>query len=216
MTRRPRPHADTSRSRRLLAALLLTVLTLAGGTATAGGTAVALPTAGSTAAMAASAASAPQAGGPVSQHRAGDRTGPGTGYRAGQGAGPGSRHIAVQDHRGPDHAHGAVAAPGTGAVTRAGHEHPAAAADPAQAPRAGSGRPYLLLHAPPPPHDALTPAAPGPAAPRGGVRQSAAGSFDVPGSRGGSLPGVRGPPGRITGPTTGPPSRTADPASRPH
>ncbi|WNF30481.1 hypothetical protein RI138_28695 [Streptomyces sp. C11-1] len=109
-----------------------------------------------------------------------------------------------------------VGASGELAVSEAGHEHPLAAADPAQTPRAGGGRAYLLSHAPPPPYDALPPSQPGPAGPGDGLRQVAAASFGAPRTRPGELPGVRGPPGRTTGSTTGHPSRSADPAPLPH
>ncbi len=198
-----------SRVRCLLATLVLTVLTLVGGAASATA-AVSAPTYRSLAPAAARAPAAPQTHSAVhhagrdSRHRAGHDVR----HRAGHATGP--------ERGGPDRASGVGADPGTGAVAQAGHEQPRAAADPAQAPRAGTGRAYLLLHAPPPPHDALTPAPPGPAEPRGGVQHVAANSFDAPGSRRGALPGVRGPPGRATGPTTGHPSCSADPARRPH
>ncbi|MFD4022567.1 hypothetical protein ACFWRV_03485 [Streptomyces sp. NPDC058576] len=186
------------------ATLLLTVLALVCGVATATGAAPVLtPRSLAPAVTAAPAPTAPMT------HRHGTVARPDIRHRTGQV--PGS------DRGAPDHASGVLAGPGPGAVAQAGHEQPRAAADPAQAPRAGTGRPYLLLHAPPPPHDALTPAPPGPAEPHGGVRRIAAESFDAPGSRRGALPGVRGPPGRTTtGPTTGHPSCSADPASRPH
>ncbi|MGQ4713538.1 hypothetical protein ACUN22_07620 [Streptomyces anulatus] len=207
----------------LLATLVLTVLTvltLVGGAASA--TAVAsAPTSRSLAPAVTAVAQAPAApqthsvahhAGRDSRHHAGHGFRHGTGHdfrhHAGDATGP--------ERGGPDRASGVGADPGTGAVAQAGHEQPRAAADPAQAPRAGTGRAYLLLHAPPPPHDALTPVPPGPAEPRGGVQHVAANSFDAPGSRRGALPGVRGPPGRTTGPTTGHPSCSADPAPRPH
>ncbi|BFP51044.1 hypothetical protein SCMC78_08510 [Streptomyces sp. CMC78] len=192
---RSRPRANAFRVRSVLTTLLLTVLTLVGGAATASGAAPAL-TARSTA-LAAMSAGAPAATTVTSVSAAPTIHRTGTDH-------------ARTDHSEPHH---------TGAVARAGHEQPRAAADPAQAPRAGSGRPYLLLHAPPPPHDALTPAPPGLAEPRAGVRRTATETFDVPGSRRGALPGVRGPPGRTTtGPTTGHPSCSASAASasRPH
>ncbi|MFH8686909.1 hypothetical protein ACH4EC_08590 [Streptomyces anulatus] len=197
----------------LLATLVLTVLTLVGGAASASAAASA-PTSRSLAPAVAQAAAAPRThsaghyAGPDSRHHAGHSTGHDFRHRAGHATGP--------EFGGPDRASGVAADPGTGAVAQAGHEQPRAAADPAQAPRAGTGRAYLLLHAPPPPHDALTPAPPGPSEPRGGVQHVAANSFDAPGSRRGALPGVRGPPGRTTGPTTGHPSCSADPARRPH
>ncbi|MFD4336412.1 hypothetical protein ACFWPP_04235 [Streptomyces anulatus] len=197
----------------LLATLVLTVLTLVGGaaSATAAGSA---PTSRSLA-PAVAGAQAPAAPQP---HRAGHHAGRDSRHHAGHSTGPDFRHRAGHatgpERGGPDRAVGAD--PGTGAVVRAGHEQSRAAADPAQAPRAGTGRAYLLLHAPPPPHDALTPAPPGPAEPRGGVQHVAANSFDAPGSRRGALPGVRGPPGRTAGPTTGHPPCSADPARCPH
>ncbi|MFH8884174.1 hypothetical protein [Streptomyces californicus] len=221
------PRANTSRLRCLLAALLLTVLTLVGGTAAANAAVPALVNAASVPA----AGDTPGTGsGPTTgtvsttgkTPGVGTGSGPANGRAARAGTGSEARPAVgpdrpARDRQGPDHARSAEAGPGAGAVARAEHEHPRAAADPAQAPRAGSGRAYLLVHAPPPPHDALAPAAPGPAVPRGGVRLSTVDSFDVPGSRSGALPDVRGPPSRATGPTTGHASRTAaDPASRPH
>ncbi|MFJ6440388.1 hypothetical protein [Streptomyces sp. NPDC091649] len=199
----------------MLATLLLTVLTLVGGAATASG---AGPAAASRSLVPAVTPAAP---GTSQTHRTGHHTGRAAWHRAGHDSRHRAGHGAVHDfphraghHRwGPDHANRSATEPDV--ATRTGHEHQRAA-DPAQSPRAGTGRAYLLLHAPPPPHDALTPAPPGPARPPGGVRQVAADSFDVPGSRRGALPGVRGPPGRSTGPTTGRPSCSADPASRPH
>ncbi|MGW7096902.1 hypothetical protein [Streptomyces sp. NPDC054874] len=197
----------------LLATLVLTVLTLVGAAAPATGAALAPPTSRSlapvvTAVTAASAPTAPQLhhAGHDSRHRAGHVIGHDSRHRAG--------HLGGSDRGGPDRASGGVAE--SGAVAQAGHEQPRAAADPAQAPRAGTGRAYLLLHAPPPPQDALTPAPPGPAEPRAGVQHVVADPSDVPGSRRGALPGVRGPPGRTTGPTTGHPSCSADLAPRPH
>ncbi|MYV58481.1 hypothetical protein GTW37_01610 [Streptomyces sp. SID4931] len=203
----------------MLATLLLTVLTLVGGAATANGAAPAALAARSLAPAATVAASPPPAAPQIhdsalaSRHRPGHESALASRDRTGHDGAPDSRH----HHAGPGTAHDVQHV-----VAQAGHEQPRAAADPAQAPRAGSGRAYLLLHAPPPPHDALTPAPAGPAEPRGGVHRVAAESFDAPGSRRGALPGVRGPPGRTTGPTTGhPPScsdrpaPSADQASRP-
>ncbi|MFF4857288.1 hypothetical protein ACFY2N_20575 [Streptomyces rubiginosohelvolus] len=204
----------------MLATLLLAVLTLVGGAATANGSAPAALATRSLAPAATVATSPPPAAPQI--HR--------TVHRAGHDTAPASRHRTCHDraldsrHRaGHGIAHDVLHQAGHGTehdirhlVAQATHEQPTAAADPAQAPRAGTGRAYLLLHAPPPPHDALTPAPPGPAEPRGGVQYVAADSFDAPGSRRGALPGVRGPPGRTTGPTTGhPPSCSAVPASRP-
>ncbi|MFD5693280.1 hypothetical protein [Streptomyces rubiginosohelvolus] len=204
----------------MLATLLLAVLTLVGGAATANGSAHAALATRSLAPAATVATSPPPAAPQI--HR--------TVHRAGHDTAPASRHRTCHDraldsrHRaGHGIAHDVLHQAGHGTehdvrhlVAQATHEQPTAAADPAQAPRAGTGRAYLLLHAPPPPHDALTPAPPGPAEPRGGVQYVAADSFDAPGSRRGALPGVRGPPGRTTGPTTGhPPSCSAVPASRP-
>ncbi|MFJ6612433.1 hypothetical protein ACIQPT_19390 [Streptomyces sp. NPDC091289] len=196
----------------MLTTLLLTVLTLIGGAATASGAAPApasrnlAPAVTVTAAVSASAA--PQTHHAGTHHTRTDHAGT---HHTG--------HVAGPDRDEPGRASGVVAEAGTGTVARAEHEHPRAAADPAQAPRAGSGRPYLLLHAPPPPHDGLPPSPASPAEAPGGARESTADSFDVPGSRRGALPGVRGPPGRtVTGPTTGHPScsASAEPASRPH
>lgn len=239
MTPYPGPsRPNASRARCLLATLVLTVLTvltLVGGVTSATGAALAPPTSGSLAPAVTAAASAPTAPRPQhaghhaghdfrhhaehdSRHRAGHKSR----HHAGHNSLHDFRHRAGQfsgsDRGEPDRASGVVATSSTaaGAVAQAGHEQPRAAADPAQAPRAGTGRAYLLLHAPPPPHDALTPAPPAPAEPRAGVQHVVADSSDVPGGRRGALPGVRGPPGRTTGPTTGHPSCSADPAPRPH
>ncbi|MFJ2097684.1 hypothetical protein ACIOHR_10885 [Streptomyces anulatus] len=196
----------------LLATLVLTVLTLVGGAASATAAASA-PTSRSLTPAVTAAARAPAA---PQTHSVAHHAGRDSRHHAGHDVRHRAGHATGPERGGPERASGVGAAPGTGAVAQAGHEQPRAAADPAQAPRAGTGRAYLLLHAPPPPHDALTPAPPGPAEPRGGVQHVAANSFDAPGSRRGALPGVRGPPGRATGPTTGHPSCSADPARRPH
>ncbi|MYT77700.1 hypothetical protein YW3DRAFT_00732 [Streptomyces sp. MnatMP-M77] len=212
MTPHPRPsRSHVPRARSLSAALvlaLLTVLTLVGGGASAAGAALA-PSASRSPAPVTIAASAPTA--PQLRHAGHDVR-----HRAGHDSRHRAGHLAASGSAGPDRARGAVAEPGAEATARAAHEQPRAAADPAQAPRAGTGRPYLLLHAPPPPHDALTPTPPGPSEPRPGVHHVAADSSDVPGGRRGALPGVRGPPGGTTGPSTGQPSCSADPAPRPH
>ncbi|MFF8502847.1 hypothetical protein ACF07L_19640 [Streptomyces anulatus] len=196
----------------LLATLVLTVLTLVGGaaSATAAGSAPTFRSLAPAITAAVPASAAPQT------HSTGHHAGRDSRHRAGHDVRHRAGHTAGPERGGPDRTSGVGAGPGTGVVAQAGHEQPRAAADPAQAPRAGTGRAYLLLHAPPPPHDALTPAPPGPAEPCGGVQHVAANSFDAPGSRRGALPGVRGPPGRATGPTTGHPSCSADPARRPH
>ncbi|MET8842600.1 hypothetical protein ABZW67_21245 [Streptomyces rubiginosohelvolus] len=204
----------------MLAALLLAVLTLVGGTATANGTAPAALATRSLAPAVAVATAPPPAAPQIHRtaHRVGHDSAPAPRHRTCFGGALDSRH---QAGHGTAHDVRHQAGHGTAhdvqhLVAQATHEQSTAAADPAQAPRAGSGRAYLLLHAPPPPHDALTPAPPGTAEPRGGVQYVAADSFDAPGSRRSALPGVRGPPGRATGPTTGhPPSCSAVPASRP-
>ncbi|MFJ8251461.1 hypothetical protein [Streptomyces sp. NPDC094466] len=219
-----RPNAPGARCApaTLLLALLtvLTVLTVVGAAASATGAAP-VPTSRSLAAAVTAAAPAPAAPRThgVAHHTEYDfrrHAGHATGRGAGHDTRYGSGRTSGSDLGGPGHASATAPVSGTGAVARAGHEQPRAAADPAQAPRAGSGRAYLLLHAPPPPHDALTPVVPGPVEPRAGVRHAAADSFDAPGSRRGELPGVRGPPGRTTGPRTGHPSCSAEPAPRPH
>ncbi|MEU5035775.1 hypothetical protein [Streptomyces rubiginosohelvolus] len=204
----------------MLATLLLAVLTLVGGAATANGAAPAALATRSLAPAATVATSPPPAAPQIHRtvHRAGHDTAPASRHRTCHDRGFDSRHRAVHGtaHDIPHQAGHGTAHDVRHLVAQATHEQPTAAADPAQAPRAGTGRAYLLLHAPPPPHDALTPAPPGTAEPRGGVQYVAADSFDAPGSRRGALPGVRGPPGRTTGPTTGhPPSCSAVPASRP-
>ncbi|MFF3971681.1 hypothetical protein ACFYZ6_17845 [Streptomyces rubiginosohelvolus] len=216
----------------MLATLLLAVLTLVGGAATANGAAPAALATRSLAPAVAVATAPPPAAPRIHRtaHRVGHDSAPASRHRTCSGGALDARHrtgdgIAhdVRHQAGHGIAHDVRHQAGHGTahdvrhlVAQATHEQPTAAADPAQAPRAGTGRAYLLLHAPPPPHDALTPAPPGTAEPRGGVQYVAADSFDAPGSRRGALPGVRGPPGRTTGPTTGhPPSCSAVPASRP-
>ncbi|WGP13665.1 hypothetical protein [Streptomyces sp. SH5] len=191
----------------VLASLLLTVLTLIGGAATANGAAPAAQATRSLAPAVTAAAAPPSAAPRTHDSALASR------HRTGHGDAPDSRHHRTGHGTSHDARH---------VVSQATHERPTAGADPAQAPRAGTGRAYLLLHAPPPPHDALTPAPAGPAEPRGGVHRAAAASFDAPGSRRGALPGVRGPPDRTTGPTTGHPppcsvrsAPSADQASRP-
>lgn len=215
---RPRAHAHGVRC--VLATLLLAVLTLVGGAATANGAAPAALAARSLAPAATVAASPPPAAPQIHRtaHRVGHDGAPASRHRTCHNGALDSRHRAGHGiaHDVPHQAGHGTAHDVRHLVAQATHEQPTAAADPAQAPRAGTGRAYLLLHAPPPPHDALTPAPPGTAEPRGGVQYVAADSFDAPGSRRGALPGVRGPPGRATGPTTGhPPSCSAVPASRP-
>ncbi|MGW3330676.1 hypothetical protein ACWDF9_09055 [Streptomyces rubiginosohelvolus] len=204
----------------MLATLLLAVLTVVGGAATANGASPAALATRSLAPAATVATSpppiAPQIHGTA--HRVGHDSAPTPRHRAWHNGALDSRHQAGHGvaHDVPQQAGLGTAHDVRHLEAQATHEQPTAAADPAQAPRAGTGRAYLLLHAPPPPHDALTPAPPGTAEPRGGVQYVAADSFDAPGSRRGALPGVRGPPGRTTGPTTGhPPSCSAVPASRP-
>ncbi|WP_097991794.1 hypothetical protein [Streptomyces sp. f51] len=204
----------------MLTTLLLAVLTLVGGTATGNGAALAALATRGLAPAATVVTSPPPAAPQIHRtvHRAGHDTAPASRHRTCHDRGLDSRHRAVHGtaHDVPHRAGHGTAHGVRHLVVQATHEQPTAAADPAQAPRAGTGRAYLLLHAPPPPHDALTPAPPGTAEPRGGVQYVAADSFDAPGGRRGALPGVRGPPGRTTGPTTGhPPSCSAVPASRP-
>ncbi|MFJ9624274.1 hypothetical protein [Streptomyces sp. NPDC101181] len=176
-----------NRARSALAALLLTVLAVLGGATTANGAAPVLT---------ATAATTPTTATAVTD-RAGAVTDRAPAPAAGEAPGPATASGALAD------------------VDRATHEHPRAEADPAQAPRAGTGRAFLLSHAPPPPHDALTPRHPGPAVPRAGAREAAEASFGAPRWRTGALPGVRGPPERTTGRPAGRPSCSADPAPRP-
>ncbi|WIY79846.1 hypothetical protein [Streptomyces anulatus] len=124
----------------LLATLVLTVLTLVGGAASATAAASA-PTSRSLTPAVTAAARAPAApqthsvahhAGRDSRHHAGHSTGHDVRHRAGHATGP--------ERGGPERASGVGADPGTGAVAQAGHEQPRAAADPAQAPgRAPAG-----------------------------------------------------------------------------
>ncbi|MFE2291707.1 hypothetical protein [Streptomyces sp. NPDC059452] len=200
----------------MLAALLLAVLTLAGGAPAAG---AALPV-GALNSLALTVAYTPQLPAPAPQT---DRTvHPGSAHHdlrrtrsAPAPAGPGAGGRNVRDQQpGPDRppVRTSPARPHTQAL----HERSPGADPTTQTPRAGSSRAHLTGHAPPPSYEGLLPCAPGPAGPRGHVERVAAASAGTPSGRRGALPGVRGPPGGTTaGPPTGHRSCSAVPASRP-
>ncbi|MFJ7057495.1 hypothetical protein ACIQVA_07005 [Streptomyces microflavus] len=199
----------------MLAALVLAVLTLAGGAPAAG---AALPV-GALNSLSLTVAYTPTAPPPAPQT---DRTahpgGPHHDLRrtrttpSAAGSGPGSRGLRDQPP-GPQRpqARPAPAQPHTQAL----HDRSPAADPGPQTPRAGIGRAHLTGHAPPPSYDGPLACSPGPIVPRGPVEQITAASFGTPSGRRGALPGVRGPPGTAAGPTTGHRSCSADPASRP-
>ncbi|MEU0359451.1 hypothetical protein [Streptomyces cyaneofuscatus] len=234
-----RPGPAHHRTRSVLAALVLAVLSLVGG-APAG---TALP-AGALNSLASTVAYPPKAPAPAPQT---DRTAhPGGGPHhdlrrtrtapSSTGPGAGGRH--ARDQQPGPHRPTARTRP-TGPHTPTPHTHaphtptPRAhaphtptphtlherspAADPATPnPRAGISRAHLTGHAPPPSYEGLLPCPPGPVVPRGQAERATTASFAPLSGRRGALPGVRGPPGAHAGPPTGHRPCSADPASRPH
>ncbi|MEW2071315.1 hypothetical protein [Streptomyces sp. NPDC007346] len=197
------------------AALVLVVLTLVGAAPAAG---AALPV-GALNSLASTVAHTPDAPAPSPKT---DRTpqsgGPHHDLRrtraAPSAAGPGTGGRNARDHqRGPDRP-----------PVRTGPARPYApnlherssATDPAtHAPRAGISRAHLTGHAPPPSYDGLPACPSGLIVPRGHAERVTATSSGTPSGRRGALPGVRGPPGTSTGPSTGHWPCSADQASRP-
>ncbi len=231
---RPGPAQGT---RRVLAALVLAVLTLVGG-APAAGAALPVGALGSLASAVAytpgAPAPAPQAdrtthpGGPHHDLRrtrpAPSPAGAGAGGRNARDHQPGPQHLNVrtgparlqiqsQPQKPPQpqpHKHHPQA--------RSLHERSLAAAEPTTPnPRAGIGRAHLTGHAPPPSYEGLLPAPAGPVPPCGRTAQPTPDSSSTPSGRRGAQPGVRGPPNSTAaGHPAGHPSRcSADPASRP-
>lgn len=216
----PAPH----RTRSVLAALVLAVLTLLGG-APAG---AALP-AGALNSLASTVAYPPKAPAPAPQT---DRTAhPGGGPHhdlrrtrtAPSPAGPGAGGRHARDQQPGPHRPTARTRP-TGPHTHTPYTHTphtlherSPAGDPTTpVPRAGISRAHLTGHAPPPSYEGLLPCPPGPVVPRGQAVRVTTASFAPPSGRRGALPGVRGPPGTSAGPPTGHrPRCSADPASRP-
>ncbi|MFD8061714.1 hypothetical protein ACFXA0_28195 [Streptomyces cyaneofuscatus] len=217
------------RTRSVLAALVLAVLTLVGG-APAG---AALP-AGALNSLASTVAYPPKAPAPAPQT---DRTAhPGGGPHhdlrrtrtAPSPTGPGADGRHARDQQPGPHRPTARTS-STGPHTHAPHPHAphphaphtlherSPAGDPTTpAPRAGISRAHLTGHAPPPSYEGLLPCPPGPVVPRGQAERVTTASFAPPSGRRGALPGVRGPPGAPAGPPTGHRPCSADPASRPH
>ncbi|MFD3973147.1 hypothetical protein [Streptomyces cyaneofuscatus] len=205
------------RTRSVLAALVLAVLTVLGGAPTAG---AALP-AGALGSLAATAAHPPNTRAPAPQS---DRTAhPGNGPHhdlrrtrpAPTAVGPGGRH--ARDQQPGPHRPTIRTGPTGPHVPTLLHER-STSPDPASpAPRAGISRAHLTGHAPPPSYEGLLPRPPGPLLPRGRIDVPTAAHCSTPSGRRGAQPGVRGPPnGTTAGPPTGHRSRcSADPASRP-
>ncbi|MEV5685719.1 hypothetical protein AB0L68_21360 [Streptomyces sp. NPDC052164] len=202
--RRGRPDAPARRARHALAALLLAVLTLIGGGPAATG--AALPVRALTG-PAPVTAYAPVAPAPA-QHT--DRT-----ARAGQihdtrrfRAGAAGGHDTRTVTSGQDTRRGRT-------VAATGHDHPRAAVTSAPHPRAGILRAQAPNHSPPPAHSALPPRTPVLPAPRAATQRRAEAASRVPDGSPAGLPGVRGPPGTATGPSTGHRSCPTDLPSRP-
>ncbi|MFI7235259.1 hypothetical protein [Streptomyces cyaneofuscatus] len=206
------------RTRSVLAALVLAVLTLVGGAPTG----AALP-AGALNSLASTVAYTPKAPAPAPQT---DRTahpgGPHHDLRrtrtAPSAAGPGAGGAHARDQQPGPHRPTARTR-STGPLTHTPHtlHERSPAADPTTpTPRAGISRAHLTGHAPPPSYEGLLPCPPSPVMPRVQAERVTASSFATPSGRRGTLPGVRGPPGRNAGPPTGHRPCSAEPASRPH
>lgn len=233
----PVPPGPVQATRRVLAALVLAVLTLVGGAPAAG---AALPV-GALGSLASAVAYTPSIPAPAPRT---DRT-----------AHPGGPHHDLRRTR------TAPSVPGPGGRNARGHQHPTVRTGPARPqtpkhpqpqsqkhhpqaqtlherslaagepttrdPRAGIGRAHLTGHAPPPSYEGLLPSPAGPIRPYGRTTRSTVAASATPSGRRGAQPGVRGPPDSTTAgsPTghrsscsagTGHPSRcSADPASRP-
>ncbi|MEU0161555.1 hypothetical protein ABZ154_22650 [Streptomyces sp. NPDC006261] len=206
------------RTRSVLAALVLAVLTLVGGAPTAG---AALP-AGALSSRASTVAYTPNAPPPAPRT---DRTahpgGPHHDLRrtrtAPIAAGPGAGGRNARDQQPRPHRHTARPSPVRPHThtPHSLHERSPAADPTTQTPRAAISRAHLSGHAPPPSYEGLLPCPPGPVVPRGHVERVTAAFFSTPSGRRGALPGVRGPPGTSAGPPTGHRLCSADPASRP-
>ncbi|MFF3995885.1 hypothetical protein ACFYX8_21665 [Streptomyces cyaneofuscatus] len=217
------------RTRSVLAALVLAVLTLLGGAPAGAALSV-----GALNSLASTVAYTPKAPAPAPQT---DRTAhPGGGPHhdlrrtrtAPSPAGPGAGGRHARDQQPGPHRPTARYRP-TGPHTHTPRTHTpythtphtlqerSPAGDPTTpAPRAGISRAHLTGHAPPPSYEGLLPCPPGPVVPRGQAVRVTAASFAPPSGRRGALPGVRGPPGTSAGPPTGHrPRCSADPASRP-
>lgn len=217
---RPGP---AQRTRSVLAALVLAVLTVLGGAPAAG---AALPT-GALAGLASTAANPPNTRAPAPQT---DRTahsgnGPHHDLRrtrpAPTAAGPGTGGRNARDQQ-PNPHRSTVRTGPTGPHAHTLFHERSPSADPASpTPRAGISRAHLTGHAPPPSYEGLLPRPPGPLLPRGRIEQPTAAHHSTPSGRRGGRPGVRAPPDSTTAGhpavhPTGHRSRcSADPASRP-
>lgn len=209
------PTGPAHRTRSVLAALVLAVLTLVGGAPTG----AALPAAALNS-LASTVAYTPNAPAPAPRT---DRTahpgGPHHDLRrtrtAPSAAGPGAGGRHARDQQPGPHRPTVRTGP-TGPHTHTLHERSSAADPTSQTPRAGIGRAHLTGHAPPPSYEGLLPRPPGPVPPRGRIEQPTTVHCSTPSGRRGAQPGVRGPPnGTSTGPPTGHRPCSADPASRP-
>ncbi|MFJ9641389.1 hypothetical protein [Streptomyces sp. NPDC101178] len=212
---RPGP---AQRTRSVLAALVLAVLTVLGGAPAAG---AALPT-GGLAGLASTAANPPNTRAPAPQT---DRTahsgnGPHHDLRRTRHAPAAAGGRNARDQQ-PNPHRSTVRTGPTGPHAHALLPERSPSADPTSpTPRAGISRAHLTGHAPPPSYEGLLPRPPGPLLPRGRIEQPTAAHHSTGSGRGGR-PGVRGPPNSTTAghpavDRTGHRSRcSADPASRP-
>ncbi|WP_371613078.1 hypothetical protein [Streptomyces clavifer] len=236
---RGRPDAPAHQLRHALAALLLTVLTLVGGSSAAAGAAVPLRALTDTAPVTGTA--------PATGITPGTGTEPATGIRPGTAPITGSARVTgsaagprtpvpltptshddrtpragqARDHR-PVRAAGTDNRPAAEAPS-SGEAHSTAAtaperrveAAPLPGPRAGADRPLALHHFPPPGHGALPPSPPGLPLPRALAQGAAGTALFVPGRVRAALPGVRGPPRATAGQPAPHRSCSTDPSSRP-
>ncbi|MFF2539179.1 hypothetical protein [Streptomyces cyaneofuscatus] len=218
------------RTRSVLAALVLAVLTLLGGAPAGAALSVgALNSLASTVAYPPKApAPAPQTdrtahpgGGPHHDLRrtrtAPSPAGPGAGGRHARDQQPGPHRPTARTRPTGPHTHTPRTHTPYTYTPHTLHERSPAGDPTTPAPRAGISRAHLTGHAPPPSYEGLLPCPPGPVVPRGQAVRVTTASFAPPSGRRGALPGVRGPPGTSAGPPTGHrPRCSADPASRPH
>ncbi|MET8171243.1 hypothetical protein [Streptomyces clavifer] len=234
---RGRPDAPAHQLRHALAALLLTVLTLVGGSSAAAGAAVPLRALTDTAPVTGTAPSTAPATGIRPGTVPATGTAPITGAARVTGSAAGPRTPVPltptsHDDRTPraGHArdHRPVRAAGTDARSAAeahsAAEAPSAAATaperwveaaPLPGPRAGADRPLAPHHFPPPGHGALPPSPPGLPLPRALAQGAAGANLFVPGRVRAALPGVRGPPRATAGQPAPHRSCSTDPSSRP-
>ncbi|MFI8435526.1 hypothetical protein ACIGJO_17565 [Streptomyces sp. NPDC079020] len=197
--------AAPARGRHTLALLLLAVLTLIGGVPAAAGAALPARVFSGPAHV---AAHAPVAFAPA-QHT--DRTARTWQIHDSRRARPAAAHghdIRTAVATGPD-------IRGTRTAATTADERPRAAVTAAPHPRAGLLRAQAPSHSPPPAHSVLPPHAPVLPVPGTRTVSFTHAASRVPEGSPATLPGVRGPPGAASGPTTGHRSRPTDLPSRP-